>query len=161
MTATPSVDRAAASHLVAVLEQPGCVQAHARRPRPQRPSRLWGWLPSATSSCRPRSLSWTGTCTAWSPRPPRSCWPLRGLPPTSRRRCWWPPGTIPSASTARPPALGPTHLRLCRPADPGGQTTPEIIRCLKRHLAREIYRALTVAAPISLQPAAPHLTAAG
>jgi transposase len=42
-----------------------------------------------------------------------------------------------------------------------GKTTPEIIRCLKRHLAREIYRALTVAAPVSAQPVAPHLTAAG
>jgi transposase len=35
-----------------------------------------------------------------------------------------------------------------------GKTTPEIIRCLKRHLARETYRALTIAAPVSRQPAA-------
>ena len=35
-----------------------------------------------------------------------------------------------------------------------GKTTPEIIRCLKRHLARETYRALTIAAPVSAQPAA-------
>ena len=35
-----------------------------------------------------------------------------------------------------------------------GKTTPEIIRCLKRHLARETYRALTIAAPVSPLPAA-------
>jgi transposase len=34
-----------------------------------------------------------------------------------------------------------------------GKTTPEIIRCLKRHLARETYRALIIAAP-TLQPTA-------
>jgi transposase len=34
-----------------------------------------------------------------------------------------------------------------------GKTTPEIIRCLKRHLARETYRALVIAAP-TLPPAA-------
>jgi transposase len=34
-----------------------------------------------------------------------------------------------------------------------GKTTPEIIRCLKRHLARETYRALTIAAPTFPPPA--------
>jgi transposase len=34
-----------------------------------------------------------------------------------------------------------------------GKTTAEIIRCLKRHRARETYRALIIAAP-TVQPAA-------
>ena len=38
-----------------------------------------------------------------------------------------------------PAALGPAHPRLRRPAHQQGKTTKEIIRCLKRYLARELF----------------------
>jgi hypothetical protein len=58
--------------------------------RPPRPSWPCGWLPSATSSCRPRSPSWSGTCTDWSPRQkvagPQGGWPrYRGGVAAGRR----------------------------------------------------------------------------
>jgi transposase len=41
-----------------------------------------------------------------------------------------------------------------------GESTPEITRCLKRQLAREIYHALTITAPAEQPPGRSALTPA-
>jgi transposase len=72
---------------------------------------------------------------------PRRLRPPRPPPPQPRRR----PRRQPHAAHDRrlPPALLRTHPRLRRTRTAEGKTKPEIIRCLKRYIAREIYHALS------------------
>ena len=70
------------------------------------------------------------------------------------------PGAVPARAVGRMGWDPRTRAYVAR-RTAEGLSKPEIIRCLKRYLARELYRALTVAAPVSLQPATPHLIAAG
>ncbi len=115
---------------------------------------------------------------------PTSCWPCSASALTPPRPCWSPPGTTPTASTAKP--LTPRCSAPARSAPPQGKTkrkrlnrggdrqgnsalwhivitrmatqpatkdyverrtteglsTSEIIRCLKRYVAREVFNAL-------------------
>ena len=58
--------------------------------------------------------------------------------------------TLRPTCRALPPALGPPHPRLRAAATTEGLSKPEIIRCLKRYIAREIYTALLDPQPSSV-----------
>jgi transposase len=55
--------------------------------------------------------------------------------------------TTPCGGSAWSAALPPTHQGLCRAPDQAGLSKLDILRCLKRYLAREIYQHLTSPPP--------------
>jgi transposase len=140
-------------------------------------------LPDATRPCRPRSPRSPPSWTASPPGRRPSWWRCSVSAKTALARCWSPPATTPTGSTARrrspccaghprsrppparPPGIGATGavtvkptpryrivlVRLCYDQatqdymarrTKQGKSKKEIIRCLKRYVAREVFAVL-------------------